>query len=150
MKFRQTLVIVGIIMASVCFAPDFEMHLLVGKYVQKVVPDLNTGLYVVDKLPKWGAMMASHRLADYGIGEGYIGKSHYASTAVGTMIMFYLTPDEKKGEFVENFIFTCLIPDILFKKYFHGEEDHLYEMTGEQTGLADKFSMLIYAWEVQL
>ena len=129
--------------ASMCWAPDFEMHLLVGDECQKICRTLPVDP-IIEKPIEWVLMMGSHRWLDYNVGEGYIGQSHYESTFIGTVMMYMATPESKKGDFIENFICTCLIPDILFKKAFHGSEDHLIDLTGDQTSLGDKISILIY------
>ena len=140
-----------ILLLSFSLAGYFEEHIYAGKVAHDITEQLVSVNPVIDKLAQYTAMSISHVVVDRLIGEHWQGEYSYDSTIVGTLTMFFATPREERFEFIENFVFSCLIPDILFKQAFH---DHnlkpIIQLSKDQSVLVSKISVLFFCVRVDL
>lgn len=136
---------------GVANAGYWEEHLYTGKVVQDIVKQtVKTGNPWIDKPIEWGAMSVTHIVVDRFIGEHHQGEYHADSTLVGVLTMYFATPEEDRWAFVENFICTAVIPDVLFKSLFHAHGlKPIVQLNQDQSVLISKAAVMFYTVRIE-
>jgi len=153
MKNRILIILTILILNTQVFCSHSIAHSWFGKHIFYGLdqPLKDTGLKDFSPLIKPVALMAGHVLQDKFISEAGLGQYTLEINIVRVVIGYFLTPDDKKEDFL-YYTFWSNLPDLIDKgfnvNYFHNKEmTPLISLTRDQNELIDELILASMAIE---